>query len=277
MSRIKFSILVIFIFNIILNAQSARLLTYNIRYANNNPGEEWDLRKENVASIISNQNPDIFGVQEAVFKQIQFLKLKFVHYTQIGVGRDDGIEQGEFSALFISDRYNIIKSGTFWLSETPDTSSFGWDASYKRVATWSIIVNKKSKDSLFVMNTHLDNEGIVARNESVKLLLIKIEELSRNLPIILLGDFNFTSEFEGYKTLVNTGLLKDSQFETTNNYGTNITFNGFDNNIMSGNKIDYVFVSDKIKVINHLIIDEQMDSKYPSDHMPVAIDFELKK
>jgi len=252
-------------------------MTYNIRYANNNPGEEWDLRKENLAKVMLNQNPDIFGVQEALLSQVEFLSEKFTNYKQIGVGRDDGIKEGEFSTLYVSDRYNILNNGTFWLSETPDTSSFGWDASYKRVATWAIIIDKKLKDSLFVMNTHLDNEGIVARNESVKLLLIKIEELSINLPIILLGDFNFTSEFEGYKTLVNSGLLKDAQFETANNYGTNITFNGFDNNITSGDKIDYIFVSDKIKVINHSIIDEQIDSKYPSDHMPVAIDFELKK
>jgi len=258
-------------------SQTTRILTYNIRYANNNPGEEWDLRKDNLANLIELKNPDIFGVQEAVYLQIEFLANKFNNFKQIGVGRDDGIMQGEFSALFISDKFSVEKNGTFWISETPEIPSLGWGASYKRIATWAVIIEKIQKDTLFVMNTHLDHQSILARNEGVKLILSKIEELAQNYPIILMGDFNFTSDFDGYKNLINSKLLNDSQFETDKNIGQNITFNGFNHKITEGEKIDYIFVSPKISVLSHSIAFDQFDEKFPSDHMPVFIDFELKK
>ncbi len=277
MRTYRLTLILLFLFCNILISQSSRILTYNIRYANDNPGEEWEHRKENVVKMIKFHNPDIFGVQEALLTQVEYLSEKFCKFSQIGVGRDDGNDQGEFSPLYISDKYSIIESGTFWLSETPDTPSFGWDANYRRIATWAIIVDSKLNNTMFVINTHLDHEGIVARIESVNLLLKKIDKLSRDLPVILLGDFNFTSDFEGYKNLLKSGSLKDAQSISKLNYGTDITFNGFDHYIKDGSKIDYIFVSNDIKVYNHAIIGDKLNGKYPSDHMPVLIDFKIEK
>jgi endonuclease/exonuclease/phosphatase family metal-dependent hydrolase len=271
----------LFVFILLLNftnfAQNInyRMMTYNIRYANNNPGEEWDLRKDNVAEMIRFHNPDIFGVQEALIEQIEFLYSAFENYELVGVGRDDGHIQGEFSALFISSKFKVKQSSTFWLSETPDTHSFGWDAACKRIATWAIIADKNTHDSLFVINTHLDHMGEIARKESVILLMKKIKELSNGLPVLLSGDFNFNSKFEGYKYIEDYGLLSDSELHSQYLYGTDISFNGFQNNLDGRDKIDYIFVSKKVNVIHHAVIGDQFNKRYPSDHMPVIIDFSI--
>ncbi|MBK7107243.1 MAG: endonuclease/exonuclease/phosphatase family protein [Ignavibacteriae bacterium] len=254
-----------------------RIMTYNIRYANNNPGEEWVVRKSKVAEMIRFHNPEIFGVQEAVLEQIDYLKSEFENYTMLGVGREDGKEGGEFSALFISDKFEVIKSGTFWLSETPEIPSKGWDASLNRIASWAIVKNKISEESMFVINTHFDHMGIVARSESAKLIIAKISELSNGLPSILMGDFNFSSSFEGYKFINDSGLLKDSETVSKYRYGTDITFNGFQDDLTDREKIDFIFVSDKINVLHHAVIGDKFDKIYPSDHMPVIIDFQIEK
>ena len=252
-----------------------RMMTYNIRYASNNPGEEWDMRKDKVAEMIRFHNPDIFGVQEALQIQIDFLKDQFQDYQQIGIARDDGKQEGEYSALFISNKFDIDTSGTFWISETPDTPSFGWDAVCRRIATWAKIIDKKSKDSLFVINTHLDHKGITARKKGVELLMDIIQNLSNGLPIILSGDFNFTKDFEGYQYIENLGLLKDSEILAEYKYGTDISFNGFQDNMPDKEKIDFIFVSKQFKVYQHAVIGDKIKGKYPSDHMPVIVDLEL--
>jgi endonuclease/exonuclease/phosphatase family metal-dependent hydrolase len=252
-------------------------MTYNIRYANNNIGEEWDLRKDNVAEMIRFHKPNIFGLQEALFEQVEFISGEFDDFNMIGVGRDDGIKEGEFSPLFISKKFEIKDSGTFWLSETPDTPSLGWDASYKRIATWAKVQNLISNDSLFIINTHFDHKGELARIESAKLILKKISECSNNLQIILMGDFNFTDSNDAYNNLNNSELIQDSNEKSQNHYGTNNTFNGFEKEIIIPAKIDYIFVSDGIKVIHHAIIGDKFNNKYPSDHMPVIIDIRIQE
>ena len=165
MYNIRYVILFVFVFLSFPLAQqnSLRVMTYNIRYANENPGEEWSVRKNDVAEMIKFHEPDIFGLQEALFEQVDFLLQNFENFQLVGVGREDGLKGGEFSPLFISKQFNILDYGTFWISETPDIPSLGWDASYKRIATWAIIEGEDSEDSLFVINTHLDHQGVEAR------------------------------------------------------------------------------------------------------------------
>ena len=241
-----------------------RVMTYNIRYANNNPGEEWILRRDNVAEMIRFHSTDIFGLQEALLEQVVFILDEFPGYQLVGVGRDDGKNEGEFSPLFISDKFSIENYGTFWLSETPDIPSVGWDASYKRIAT-----------SLFIINTHFDHKGNLAREESVVLLMRKIKSYAKELPIVLIGDFNFTKDSNPYKSIQKYGLLFYSQLTAEFNYGTTDTFNGFNSADDLKEKIDFIFVSHNIDVIHHAIIGDKFNDKYPSDHMPVIIDFSL--
>lgn len=275
----KFAVIVYLILISSLFAQNSqiRIMTYNIRYANNNPGEEWEIRKSNVAEMIRFHNPEIFGVQEALLEQVEYLKSEFKNYQQIGVGREDGINGGEFSAIFISDKFEIIESGTFWLSETPDVPSKGWDASLNRIATWAKIKTKFSSEILFVINTHFDHMGIIARKESSKLIADKIKNIANGIPSILLGDFNFSKDFEGYKILNESGIISDAQSKANYKYGTDITFNGFQDDLTGREKIDFIFVSKEIYILQHAIIGEKFNGKYPSDHMPVIIDFQIEK
>lgn len=252
-----------------------RVMTYNIRYANNNAGEEWILRRDNVAEMIRFHNPAIFGLQEALDEQVEYILKELSDYQVVGVGRDDGKSKGEFSPLFISNRFTVEDFGTFWLSETPDVPSIGWDASYKRVATWAIVKHRISRKLIFIINTHLDHQGILAREQSSELLMKKIKAYSDKLPIILTGDFNFSQKSKCYHIIQNSGLVLDSQFVAENNYGTNDTFNGFNNNDDLIEKIDFIFVSNQVEVIHHAIIGDKFNNKYPSDHMPVIIDFSL--
>lgn len=252
-----------------------RVMTYNIRYANNNPGEEWILRKDNVAEMIRFHSPDIFGLQEALLEQVVFILEEFPGYQLVGIGRDDGKNEGEFSPLFISNKFSIENYGTFWLSETPDIPSVGWDASYKRIATWAIVKNIISDESLFLINTHFDHKGNLAREESVELLMKKISSYAKELPVILIGDFNFTKDSNPYRSIQKYGLVEDSQLLAEFNYGTSDTFNGFNSMDDLREKIDFIFVSNSIDVIHHAIIGDKFNDKYPSDHMPVVIDFSI--
>lgn len=252
-----------------------RVMTYNIRFANNNPGEEWILRKDNVAEMIRFHSPDIFGLQEALLEQVVFILEEFPGYQLVGVGRDDGKNEGEFSPLFISNEFSIENYGTFWLSETPDIPSIGWDASYKRIATWASVKNIISGESLFLINTHFDHKGNLAREESVELLMKKISSYVKELPVILIGDFNFTKDSNPYRSIQKYGLVVDSQLLAEFNYGTSDTFNGFSSMDDLREKIDFIFVSNHIDVIHHAIIGDKFKDKYPSDHMPVIIDFSI--
>lgn len=260
-----------------------RVMTYNIRYANNNPGEAWSERKDKVISIIQLAKPDILGVQEALKIQLDDLINLLKNYEVIGIGRDDGKDGGEFSAiLFDKEKLSVVKHNTFWLSETPDVPSKGWDAAYPRICTWAEFKLKENGQTFYCFNTHFDHIGINARNNSAELILEKISEKKNG--IILMGDFNSNDTSYVYKKLTgsaqgenNSFSLIDSKLISENgSYGDNITFNGFGNSIVEGNGIDYIFVSKGFTVKNHYTLGEKIDNHYPSDHMPVLIDLILE-
>ena len=279
MNNLKYTILLICLLSSANHAQnnSLRIMTYNIRYANNNVGEEWFVRRDNVAEMIRFHKPDIFGLQEALLEQVTFILDELKDYKMIGDGREDGKNEGEFSPLFISHRFTINDYGTFWLSETPNIPSLGWDANYKRIATWAIVKSVESDESLFVVNTHFDHQGEIARKASAKLLMEKIQLLNKKLPIVLTGDFNFSKESECYSFIDNYGLVEDAYKISENVYGTDVTFNGFEDDLTNKSKIDFIFVSSKINVIHHAIIGDKFNGVYPSDHMPVIMDFKILK
>lgn len=256
--------------------ETVRIMTYNIRYANENPGEEWSVRKYLVNEMIKFHRPDIFGVQEALKNQINYLAESFPNFYWVGVGRDDGDKEGEYSAIFISKKFNVVDSGTFWLSQTPANPSIGWDAAFKRIVTWAKLFNQLSQDTFVVLNTHFDHIGKIARLNSAKLILEKTQPFINKFPVILMGDFNDTDSSDVYCTLTENNLFQDAQYKDhVINYGTNITFNGFGNNFAEG-KIDFIFVNEKIKVLRHGIIGDKFENQYASDHMPVIADFIIK-
>jgi endonuclease/exonuclease/phosphatase family metal-dependent hydrolase len=250
-----------------------RVMTYNIRVAVDTGINSWNNRKEPVASVIKKYGADVVGVQEALKHQLDDLLNLLPGFSFVGVGRDDGISEGEYSAiLYKKSRFEILDDSTFWLSETPDAPSIGWDAAIKRVVTWARIKDKSSGKIFYHFNTHFDHRGEMARLESANLLNDKVAEIVGDTPAIVTGDLNFTPESKGYKIL--TGGRRDYLFDTQrtakeDSSGSNITFNAFGEFIEEGNKIDYIFIKNKVDVEKHQIIYDTFEGRYPSDHMPV--------
>lgn len=273
-----FFITLILVSNLI-SAQNIRIITYNIRY--NNPGDginAWPNRSQQVAALLEFHQADIFGLQEALIGQIQDINKQLPHMKWVGVGRDDGKEAGEFSPLFYnSKKFKALKSGWFWLSQTPEKPGLGWDAACNRICTWLLLEADKKDQQFMVFNTHFDHQGMKARTESAKLILQKIKELNRdNLPVILTGDFNLTPEQEPISVI--TKELKDSRSISKDApYGPTGTFNGFKFDSPLKDRIDYVFVNERIEVKQYGVLSDSKDQRYPSDHLPVFVNFELKK
>jgi len=185
-------------------SQDLKVMTYNIRLSVDSDKENsWNNRKQETMAMMSYYHPDYFGVQEAVPQQMVDIKTTLTDYDYVGVGRDDGKNQGEFSAIFYDkNKLEVVKSGTFWLSETPEKPSKGWDAAYNRVCTYALFKMKKGGKKFWAFNLHFDHVGDVARVNSAKLILEKIKEFNKeNLPLTLTGDFNLTDDKEPIKIM----------------------------------------------------------------------------
>lgn len=252
------------------------VMTFNIRLdVPSDSLNSWQYRKENAAEMVRMNDVDILGMQEVLLNQMNDLKERLPQYTAIGVGREDGADKGEFSPIFYKkDRFSAIESGTFWVSETPEVAgSKGWDASYIRVATWAILKEKATGKEIFAINTHLDNDGLIARKEGGNLLLKKAEELGKGLPIVLTGDFNDTPQSEAIKNITDaskTNHLLDSKTIALKTSGTDWTFHNFGRLAESERPlIDYIFVSKQIKVQDYAVLPDTLNGTFVSDHKPV--------
>lgn len=252
------------------------VMTFNIRLdVPSDSLNSWQYRKDNAAEMVRMNDVDILGMQEVLLNQMNDLKERLPQYTAIGVGREDGADKGEFSPIFYKkDRFSAIESGTFWVSETPEVAgSKGWDASYIRVATWAILKEKATGKEIFAINTHLDNDGLVARKEGGNLLLKKAEELGKGLPIVLTGDFNDTPQSEAIKNITDaskTNHLLDSKTIALKTLGTDWTFHNFGRLAESERPlIDYIFVSKQIKVQDYVVLPDTLNGTFVSDHKPV--------
>ncbi len=256
-------------------------MSFNIRYDNPEDGpQNWHHRKENVVRMINFYDLDIIGMQEVLVGQLNYLKTNLKQYKTVGVGREDGKEKGEFSPIFYrKDRFKELKSGTFWLSETPQKVSKGWDAALERIATWVVLKDKTSGREFIFMNTHFDHRGNQARIESAKLLKQRSIELAGDLPLILTGDFNLVPESEGIKTLIETdgkNTLVNSSNVADITYGPDWTTCGFDNRPFHERKvIDYIFVKGIKKVNKYAVFSEMLDDIFLSDHCPVFAQIKL--
>ena len=246
--------------------------TYNIRYNNSHDSlNAWPNRKENVKALIRFHEFDIFGTQEGLIDQIKGIS-ELEAYARTGHGRDDGKEAGEHSAIFYKkDRFKLLDSGDFWLSETPEKPGKGWDAKCcNRICSWGKFQDLQTKKTFYFFCVHFDHQGIVARKESGKLMVKKIQEIAKNAPVICVGDFNSTPETEQIQTMQT--ILNDSYKVTeAPPYGPVGTFNSFRFTAPMKNRIDYIFVSKGIKVLKYGVLTDAKDQRYPSDHQPVMI------
>ena len=251
--------------------------TYNLRYKNKNDGPNaWENRKENVKALVRFHEFDIFGTQEALREQLNDVA-ELKEFVFIGAGRDDGKEAGEHSAIFYKkDRFKVLQSGNFWLSETPDKPGKGWDATCcNRICSWGKFSDLRTKKDFYFFSVHFDHQGVEARRQSGKLMVTKIKEIAKNEPVILTGDFNSTPETEQIQTLQT--LLSDTHNVTvTPPYGPEGTFNSFKFDAPMDKRIDYIFVSKQFNVLKYGVLTDAKEKKYPSDHQPVMVKVVLK-
>jgi len=258
-----------------VNAQTINVATYNMRNDNNSEdsthGNGWKQRYPVIAALIQFHDFDIFGTQECLYHQIQDISNKLPGYDYYGIGRDDGKHAGEHSEIFFKkDKFQLLAHGDFWLSQTPDKPSLGWDATCcNRICSWVLLQDKKSKKKFYVFNTHYDYQKDLARNESSKLILKEIKTIAGTQPVIFMGDMNGGNESEWYKTIANSGILKDTYKEAKNPYTNNGSFNGFGSTVKSDEIIDHIFVTKQFTVQKWGILTDTYHGKYPSDHFPV--------
>ncbi len=264
-------------------SEKLTVMTWNIRLDTPDDGmNQWQFRRDALCDEILMRKPDVFGVQEAKSNQMTDMRKRLKGYKSIGVGRDDGKKGGEFSAVFYSKKIvKPVRSGTFWLSETPDIpGSRGWDAACNRIVTWAEFRQKASGKHFVMLNTHFDHMGEEARVQSALLIIKKLREIAGKQPIILTGDFNVTSKHKAYRILTfseNEYTLSDSRIRADASVtGPDFSFVGFDPAFTPTELIDFILVTWDFKVNASEIYDFRTTGKYLSDHLPVITELEFR-
>lgn len=258
------------------SAVSIKAMTFNVRVDVAADGKNaWPNRKALVKALIHHEAPDILGLQEVLLHQKRDLEEALPDYAVIGAGRDDGKQSGEFAPLaYRSDRFELVDSGTFWLSPTPDVPGKGWDAALPRVATWAMLRERASGRLLRTLNTHFDHAGAKARTKSAELVgQWSAGAEQAGMPTIVMGDFNAVPGSEPYRHLINTAAtrLSDSRsISQTPPYGPPGTFTGFRIERDAPEPIDYIFVTPEFAVERHAVITQHWDGRLASDHYPVT-------
>ena len=253
------------------STEPINVASYNLRYNNAADGPNaWPARKDMVKALIRYHAFDIIGTQEGLAGQIADLA-QMEEFDHVGVGRDDGKQAGEHSAIFFrKSRFALLGKGDFWLSETPDRPSLGWDATCcHRLVSWARLRDRGSARVFFVFSVHFDHEGELARRASADLVLRKIAEITRGEPAICVGDFNSTPETAQMQTMAKA-MRDAARVSKAPPYGPTGTFNNFRLDAAMNDRIDYIFVDRHAEVLKYAVLSDSLDRRYPSDHHPVV-------
>jgi len=253
-------------------------MTYNIRYATESDGEnQWEKRKAHLSDQLLFHAPDIFGVQEGLQLQLNFLDSQLTNYTYLGVGRDDGKIGGEYCAIFYNKtKIDLLEHDTFWLSQTPEMPSKDWDAAYKRICTYAHFSDRATGINFWVFNTHFDHIGDIAREKSAELIVQKAEELVQDgEAVFIMGDFNLNENSKAIRYI--SKHYNDARKVSENSpFGPFGTFTGFVFHEPVKDRIDYIFCSkDLVKIKKYGVLTDSKQQRYPSDHFPVMIHAEI--
>jgi len=251
-----------------------QMMSYNIRYAEEEKGDiSWSKRKDLVLRQIKEVPVDIYMFQEPLNNQVDDIKESLTNYGFVGEPRIDILKGGGYNAIFYNqDKFKLLESNTFWLSETPNVESKGWDANQARIATYALLKDKSTRKKFFVFNLHLDRVGNTAKLESLKLIQKKLEEINKKqYPVIIGGDFNSKETTEPIAYFDN--YFKDSKKVSQQEaLGPKGTFNYFNSRLSHRFRIDYIYVSQEIEVKSYQVLDYQYEGRYPSDHYPVYVE-----
>lgn len=260
-------------------ADTLRIANYNVRIAVDGGTKAWSSRKQYVADIIKNKYDfDLFGVQELRdTDQESELMAYLTEYSRFSKGRNNtaGTAGERLAIVYKTARFDRIKSGFFFLSETPDVASIGWDAALNRICLWSKMRDKLNNQEFYFFCGHFDHQGVISRRESANLVLRKIQEINGTdkLPVFFVGDLNCQPDKIPILNLLAGGLRDSRTIPAAKNISGPVgTTNGWDNNI-SGltNRIDYVFVNDPVEILSYTTITNKYTDVYPSDHFPVLV------
>lgn len=251
--------------------QEIKSMTFNIRYGSADDGvNSWQFRKNYVFETVRSYSPDILGVQEALKFQMDELLENLPEYNFAGVGREDGIDKGEYSALLYNkQRFIVDSSGTFWFSDTPTLpGSKTWGNNFTRICSWAVLFDKFFQKRLLVCNLHLDHESQISREKSSLQLVKFTNDFIGRMPVLVMGDFNCGYNNETIKTVLKNGFRDTYRIlnEISPNEGT---FNGF-KGTDTGEKIDFIFSNNFFETISALIVKKSFNGMYPSDHFPVT-------
>ena len=252
-----------------------KIMSFNIRCGD--VGEEtWEDRIGIVAQTMLESDADSIGVQEATPEWMDALKKNLSDkYDYVGVGRDDGKNKGEYSPVFyLKDKYDVLGSDTFWLSETPKEVSYGWDAACRRVCTWVHLKDKETGKEYVHINTHFDHIGVEARRNSVD-MIVEHSKTFINIPVVFTADMNVVEGTENYNQFVNSGIFSDTKklAPDTMNY---CTYHDTKPEKHKKDVIDYVMVNDGFEALKYVVMTEGIDGRFVSDHYPIYADIEMK-
>ena len=248
-------------------SENLKVMSYNIRLGSGKDGtNSWALRYTATEEMLKDQKPDVFGVQEALDYQVHYIE-DMCGYESVGVGREDGKKEGEHMSIFWNKKtVSMLKWGTFWLSETPQKPSKGWDAACFRTSTWALMKDKKTGKKFYFVNTHLDHEGKEAQKNGLKLIVEKIAEMNpEGLPMVLTGDFNIEPSNPALADL-------DARMQSTRKIAEKTddltTYNGWGKSSMM---IDYIYVSGFSSCPEYQTVTKRYaDRKFISDHYPIC-------
>ncbi len=267
-----------FIFSGCSDGEVLKVVTLNIRFDNQGDSlNAWPNRADYVAEFLNREQPDIIGLQEVLWHQYEYLTEEMKGYGSVAAGRDDGQMNGEMCPLFYrSDRYEMIESGTFWLSETPDMpGSKGPGAALPRIVTWAHIKEKSSGRKMHFFNTHFSHISDSARRMSAMILSGAVRNIAGEGFYIVAGDFNLLPDSRAYEVLTGEGTLWHVLYDSYNlsdslPQGPEYTYNGFSDKPGAG-RIDYIFVPAATKVLSHTTVVAKRGDLFISDHWPVVV------
>lgn len=253
--------------------------TYNIRYAapeDELTGNGWNKRKAHLIDVIKNHHLDIVGTQEGDDKQLRDMQLELTEYSYIreGYGSASGSHN---AAVFYKNRlFQVLDQGHFWMSETPEQKSKGWDASDYRITQWVKFQERLSGKVFFVFNTHFYWRKHLAKDHSGVLLANWISKITGQVATICMGDFNSLPGSKPIKAMER--MLVDS-YKSSVVKENQVVGTGFAGGVFSGisdDRIDYIFTTNDIQVHSYQAVDTTYeDNRYPSDHLPVVVSLSL--
>lgn len=255
-------------------SQTVTVMSYNV-WIGGTGEKSPENRTDEIVANIRKYNPDSFGLQEADEGWMERLPAELDDYACVGIGRSSNKGGGEASPVFYKkDKYELLDSGTFWLSKTPEKASKAWDAMFKRICTYAILKNKETGFVYAHFNTHFDHMGVIARNESVAVVSKKIAEIAPDIPVVFTGDFNDEEGGDAYNRVLESGFKDTKYMAVTSDDGT--TYHGYSELVEKTKPIDYIFVNGFVSRVEYYKIhSEKINGIYSSDHHPVVSEITL--